>query len=271
MLFGVQIRYSVLFDGQYLSAFGHSAFGHLMLGPYLALGPIRRLVIRRSVIRRSVIRHSVIWHSVIRRSVIRRLVIRRPVFRRSVIRRSVIRRPVFRRSVGESRQVLFVYHVPTIWYWFDWELLITYHIPAVREWLSGLHNPCANEREHVGHAGTLICAEHRAVLQQQKVEPLPHTHPTKAIKKTEEKRCDPNQMQMSFKWEKWERLHENKYVRKTYFVSRSGSIHEGSATASCLASNVSPITLLTTTPYSQRYDGSERFHCRFLRQGWEKL
>jgi hypothetical protein len=64
---GVQIRCSVLFDVQYLSALGHSAFGHSMLGPYSALGPIRRSVIRRPV-----------------------------------LRRSVIRRPVFRRSVGES-------------------------------------------------------------------------------------------------------------------------------------------------------------------------
>ncbi len=74
---GVQIRCSVLFDIQSLSAFGHSAFGHSVLGPYSALGPIRHSVIRRSVIRR-------------------------PVFRRSVIRRSVIRCPVFWHSVGES-------------------------------------------------------------------------------------------------------------------------------------------------------------------------
>jgi hypothetical protein len=72
-VFRLQIRCSVLFDVQYLLAFGHSAFGHSVLGPYSALGPIRRLVIRRSVIRR-------------------------PVFRRSVIRR-----PIFRRSVGESK------------------------------------------------------------------------------------------------------------------------------------------------------------------------
>ncbi len=76
--FGVQIRCSILFDVQYLSALGHLVFGHSMLGPYSALGPIRCSVIRCSVIRCS-------------------------VFRRSVIRRSVIRRPIFRRSVGESR------------------------------------------------------------------------------------------------------------------------------------------------------------------------
>ncbi len=75
--FDVQIRCSVLFDVQYLSALGHSAFGHSMLGPYSALGSIRCSVIRCSVSRCS-------------------------VFRRSAIRCSVIRRSVFRRSVGES-------------------------------------------------------------------------------------------------------------------------------------------------------------------------
>jgi hypothetical protein len=32
--FGVQIRCSVLFDVQYLSAMGHWAFGHSVSGPY---------------------------------------------------------------------------------------------------------------------------------------------------------------------------------------------------------------------------------------------
>jgi hypothetical protein len=107
MIFGVQsldvqIWCSVLFDVQYLSAFGHSAFGHLMLGPYSALGPIWCSVIRCSVIRCSVIRCSIIRCSVIRCSVIRC-----SVFRCSVFRRSVIRCTVFRRSVGESKN-----HIP---------------------------------------------------------------------------------------------------------------------------------------------------------------
>jgi hypothetical protein len=75
--FDVQIRCSVLFDFQSLSAFGHSVFGHSVLGPYSALGPIRPFVFRPFVIRPF-------------------------VFRPLVIRPFVIRPFVFRPDVGES-------------------------------------------------------------------------------------------------------------------------------------------------------------------------